>query len=118
MRKQSRKWPAGIVAALLLSTTPALAQFPPPGVYSCADGSGGNVGTLTLLVAGDYAFAAPDGSSGAGQVASAANAVTPLSGPLKDMGLSGVFGTDESGNTLFRFTGAGGADITCSEAPA
>lgn len=105
-------------ALLLGGAVPALAQFPPPGVYSCTDGNGANAGTLTLLVAGDYAFAGPDGSSGTGQVASASNDVNPLSGPLKDMGLTGFFGTDDSGNTLFKFTGADGAEITCSEAPA
>jgi hypothetical protein len=109
---------AGAAGLVVASASMALAQFPPPGVYACADASGANFGTLTLLVAGDYAFAAPNGSSGTGQVASAANEVTPLTGPLKDMGLSGAFGTDEAGHTLFKFTAAGGAEITCSEAPA
>lgn len=108
---------AGLACGLMLAT-PAMAQFPPPGVYACADATGANVGTLTLLVAGDYAFAAPDGSNGSGQVASAASSVDPLSGPLKDMGLTGAFETDASGNTMFRFTGSDGVEITCSEAPA
>jgi hypothetical protein len=69
-------------------------------------------------VAGDYTFAAADGTSGAGQLASASNDVDPLSGPLAGMGLTGAFGTDEIGNTLFKFKGPQGVGITCSEAPA
>ena len=39
---------------LLLLATPALAQFPPPGIYACVNVNGGQVGKLSLLVAGDY----------------------------------------------------------------
>ena len=37
--------------ALLLIATPALAQFPPPGIYSCANDKGVALGVLSLLVA-------------------------------------------------------------------
>ena len=96
-----------------LIASPALAQFPPPGVYACVDGAGAAVGELSLFVAGDYVFARPDGSSGKGQVASAGTDVNPLSGPLKEMGLTGVFGTDEAGATLFRFNGPDGLVVEC-----
>ncbi len=104
-----------LLAALasLLAASPALAQFPPPGVYACVDGAGAVLGELILFVAGDYVFARPDGSSGKGQVASAGTDVNPLSGPLREMGLTGVFGTDEAGNTVFRFVGADGAVVEC-----
>ena len=102
-----------VAFAFGLVASPALAQFPPPGVYACVDGAGAVLGELSLFVAGDYALARPDGSSGKGQVASAGTDVNPLSGPLKDMGLTGVFGTDEAGNTVFRFVGADGAGVEC-----
>lgn len=105
--------PLTLAAAIALLATPALAQFPPPGVYACVSENGANLGELTLFVAGDYTFKNVDGNSASGQVASAGTDVNPLSGPLKDMQLSGVFGTDDSGNTTFRFTGADGLDVTC-----
>lgn len=100
-------------AALALLATPALAQFPPPGVYACVSENGANLGELTLFVAGDYSFKNVDGNSGSGQVASAGTDVNPLSGPLKEMQLEGVFGTDDTGKTMFRFTGADGPEVTC-----
>ena len=101
------------VIALLLAASPALAQFPPPGVYACVDADGHAVGTWTLLVAGDYDFVAADGTEGKGQVTSAGSDVEAISGPLGDMGWSGGFGTDETGATLFRFTDAGGKVVEC-----
>jgi hypothetical protein len=106
-----------IAAALSLVATPAFAQFPPPGIYACVDGNGAAVGTLTLLVAGDYSFTRPDGTMGNGQVASASTDVNPLSGPLKDMGATGSFALDQNGEATFRFTAAGGA-FTCALPPA
>ena len=106
--------PLHLLAALALLTTPALAQFPPPGVYACVSENGANLGELTLFVAGDYSFKNVDGNSGSGQVASAGTDVNPLSGPLKDMQLVGVFGTDDTGKTKFRFTGSDGLEVTCS----
>ncbi len=103
-----------LATAIALLATPVLAQFPPPGVYACVDGAGAALGELTLLVAGDYSFKGTNGSSGNGQVASAANDVNPLSGPLKDMQLKGVFGTDDTGRTVFKFTGPADQAITCS----
>jgi len=100
-------------AALVLLATPALAQFPPPGVYECVSENGANLGELTLFVAGDYSFKNVDGNSASGQVASAGTDVNPLSGPLKDMQLIGVFGTDDTGKTTFRFTGADGLEVSC-----
>ena len=43
------------VAALIVSSTaPALAQFPPPGVYFCTTSQGAPYGTVDLFAAGDY----------------------------------------------------------------
>lgn len=106
--------PLHLAAALALLATPALAQFPPPGVYACVSENGANLGELTVFVAGDYSFKNVDGNSASGQVASAGNDVNPLSGPLKDMQLVGVFGTDDTGKTKFRFTGSDGLEVTCS----
>ena len=102
-----------LLLAFVLFATTALAQFPPPGVYACFHADGAAFGELTLLVAGDYAFTAADGSAGSGQVASAGTDVNPLSGPLHALGLTGAFGTDEAGRTLFRFTGRDGLVVTC-----
>jgi hypothetical protein len=102
-----------LTAAIALLATPALAQFPPPGVYACVSENGANLGELTLFVAGDYSFKNVDGNSASGQVASAGTDVNPLSGPLKDMQLTGMFGTDDAGKTTFRFTGADGLEVTC-----
>lgn len=99
--------------ATLALATPALAQFPPPGVYACVDGAGATVGEWSLFVAGDYSFKGADGNSRSGQVASAGTDVNPLSGPLKDMGLVGVFGTDDAGNTVFRFVRPDGLVVSC-----
>ena len=97
---------------LLLFATPALAQFPPPGIYACTSG-GAPFGELTLLVAGDYSFKGADGVSGTGQVASAGSDVDALSGPLGALHLKGAFSTDDTGRTAFRFTGDGGIEVTC-----
>lgn len=103
-----------LAAALALLATPALAQFPPPGVYACVAETGDNLGELTLFVAGDYSFKNVDGNSASGQVASAGTDVNPLSGPLREMGLTGVFGTDDTGKTVFKFTGSDGLEVTCT----
>ncbi|WP_055048277.1 hypothetical protein [Devosia sp. A16] len=102
-----------LAAAIALIAAPALAQFPPPGVYKCVSENGANLGELTLFAAGDYSFKNVDGNSASGQVASAGTDVNPLSGPLKDMQLTGVFGTDDTGKTRFRFTGADGLEVSC-----
>lgn len=102
-----------LAAVISLFATPALAQFPPPGVYDCISENGANLGELTLFVAGDYSFKNVDGNSASGQVASAGTDVNPLSGPLKDMQLTGMFATDDSGKTTFRFTGADGLEVIC-----
>lgn len=102
-----------LAALLVLVGTPALAQFPPPGIYACTGANGTPIGEWTLLVAGDYTFTAADGTEGKGQVASAGTDVTSLSGPLKDFGWTGVFGTDDSDATLFRFTAADGSVVEC-----
>ncbi|SEP83519.1 hypothetical protein SAMN05428969_1122 [Devosia sp. YR412] len=92
------------ITALALTTAPAFAQFPPPGVYQCVDMSGNAFGVLNLMVAGDYEFAAADGIGGTGQVASSGDSVTAVSGPLADIRLSGSFTTDAAGKTSFMFT--------------
>ncbi len=101
-----------IAALVALSATPALAQFPPPGIYACRDAADVAVGNLTLLVAGDYAFQRPDGVSANGQVASAGTDINPLSGPLKEMGLLGRF-FEEDGKTVLQFTGPGDLTVLC-----
>lgn len=102
-----------LIPALLLVVlaTPALAQFPPPGVYACSSGAE-PFGELTLLVAGDYSFERADGKAGSGQIASAGTDVDVLSGPL--LGLKGAFATDDTGTTTFRFTGNDGLDVVCT----
>ena len=94
-----------LIAAFTLSATlPALAQFPPPGVYQCVDMDGKAFGILTLQVAGDYQFQSPITVGGSGQVASSGNSVNALSGPLADIGLTGSFTTDAKGEASFMFT--------------
>src|SRR5579862_4708868 len=100
-----------IAAGLALIVTPAFAQFPPPGIYACADASGAKLGTLSLLVAGDYQWDTPDGKSASGQVTSAATSLKAQSGPLADQHWAGAFATT-AGKTTFVFkTDAG--PITC-----
>ena len=103
-----------LAALLALLATPAFAQFPPPGVYACVAETGENLGELSLFVAGDYSFKNVDGNSASGQIASAGTEVNPLSGPLKDMGLSGAFGTDEAGKTVFHLIDEDSLEVTCS----
>ena len=89
-----------VALAAMLIATPAVAQFPPPGIYQCSDSGGALVGTLNLFVAGDYAWTGVDGE---GQVASAGTDVEALTGPLADIHLKGAFRTDEVGETQFVF---------------
>jgi hypothetical protein len=105
-----------LAIALLASiaATPALAQFPPPGVYACTTADGAPFGELNLFVAGDYSLKGTDGNSASGQLASAANSVNPLSGPLRDAGLTGAFETDQQGQTRFRFTNPDGLVVECA----
>ena len=91
-------------AIVLIATTPALAQFPPPGVYICVDMNGASFGTLTLQVAGDYDFSSDANVGGSGQVASSGNSVNAVSGPLADIELSGSFAMDERGEATFTFS--------------
>jgi hypothetical protein len=90
-------------AALVLAATPALAQFPPPGIYACADAGGKALGTISLLVAGDYQWQTPDGKSATGQVSSASTNVEALTGPLADQHWKGAFSTT-AGKTTFVFS--------------
>lgn len=101
-----------LTAALL--ATRAFAQFPPPGIYACVVNDGTPWGELTLLVAGDYSFVdAGTGQVFTGQLASAGNDVTPASGLLNERRLHGVFETDDTGKTTFRFDGPEGLVVTC-----
>lgn len=102
--------PIAITAfAFALTTAPALAQFPPPGVYQCIDLDGNALGVLTLLVGGDYDFTSSSMIGGDGQVTSSGNSVTAVSGPLADIDLSGSFTLDPQGNAFFMFgTALGG----------
>ena len=96
---------------LVVFTAPALAQFPPPGIYACFAADGSKLGSLSLLVAGDYQWRAPDGNSVTGQVASASTSVEALSGPLADQHWKGEFATD-AGKTTFVFSTDAG-QVTC-----
>jgi hypothetical protein len=107
--------PLPLAAALVLVASPALAQFPPPGVYDCADTAGNALGTLSLLVAGDYQWDTPDGTSATGQVTSAANSVEAQTGPLADRHWTGSFSTD-AGETVFVFATDAG-EVTCRLPP-
>ncbi|HWA17472.1 MAG TPA: hypothetical protein VG757_00610 [Devosia sp.] len=73
--------------------------------------SGDSLGVLSLLVAGDYQWDTPDGVSATGQVASAANSVEALSGPLGDQHWKGGFSSEE-GVTVFAFDTDGGK-VSC-----
>ena len=93
-----------ISAALAMAlTSPAFAQFPPPGVYLCVDMQGAAFGTLSLAPAGDYDFRSSIAIGGTGQMASSGNSVNAISGPLADIGLTGSFST-EGGRTSFMFS--------------
>ena len=90
------------IAVVTFAVSPALAQFPPPGIYACGLDDGSKLGTISLLVAGDYQWQTPDGQSATGQVASAGNSVEALTGPLADQHWKGGF-TTEMGETVFVF---------------
>lgn len=92
------------ITALVLTTGPAFAQFPPPGIYQCIDLDGKAFGVLTLLVGGDYDFTSSVTTGGSGQVASSGNSVNAVSGPLADIKLSGSFTSDPQGNAFFTFS--------------
>jgi hypothetical protein len=98
------------VITLAALTVPALAQFPPPGVYTCFAGDGSKLGSLSLLVAGDYAWLTEGGMSVTGQVASASTSVEALTGQLADQHWKGEFSTD-AGKTTFVFATDGGQVI-------
>jgi hypothetical protein len=100
-----------LAAALILVASPAFAQFPPPGIYACVDASGAKLGTLSLLVAGDYQWDTPDGKSATGQVTSATTSLKAQSGPLADQHWAGSFAT-AAGKTTFVFRTDGG-QVTC-----
>jgi hypothetical protein len=91
---------------LLLLATPALAQFPPPGVYDCAAENGDKLGVLSLLVAGDYQWDA-NGMTSKGQIASSGTAVEALGGPLGDQHWHGSFFTQMDRTTFSFETDAG-----------
>jgi len=106
-----------VFTALLLVfvATPALAQFPPPGIYSCSEESGSALGVMSLLVAGDYQWEA-GGMSSTGQMASAGDGVEALTGPLGDQHWRGRFFT-ELGETTFVFDTDSGK-VICALPPA
>ena len=96
---------------MVVFTAPALAQFPPPGIYACFAADGSKLGALSLLVAGDYEWLSEGGTSVTGQVASASTSVEALSGSLADQHWKGEFSTD-AGKTTFVFATDGG-QVTC-----
>ncbi|MEQ1771772.1 MAG: hypothetical protein ABL879_18260 [Devosia sp.] len=95
-----RLLPALIV--MLAPTSPALAQFPPPGAYTCASGAGKAEGVLTLFVGGDYMWDGADASMGTGQMSSAGNTVEAITGLLKDNKWVGRF-EEDAGSVKFAF---------------
>jgi hypothetical protein len=101
---------------LMCLTLPALAQFPPPGIYHCTDETGESFGMLTLFVAGDYDFATEHMPRGQGQMASSGPQVQAMSGPLADIGVKGSFVTDTQGDTVFDFVTSLGA-VRCALPP-
>lgn len=98
----SKRFVIGAIAIACL-TTPAFAQFPPPGIYACVTADNAALGTLTLLVAGDYDFKSTVIPSGKGQVASAGPSVNALTGPLADIHVTGSFSTNDRGEAVFIF---------------
>jgi hypothetical protein len=105
--------PALILVAIM-ATTPALAQFPPPGVYNCVDTHGGTIGMLALLPAGDYEFTLNNDAAWVGQMSSSGTAVRALTGGLaSDYQFEGTFETDAEGVTRFAFSSSLGP-ITCA----
>ena len=106
-----------IATIFMTLTLPALAQFPPPGIYACTDSGGAAFGTLSLFVAGDYDFASEMIPRGQGQLASSGPSVTALTGPLADIELVGSFITDDHGDTVFDFQTSMGA-VKCALPPA
>jgi hypothetical protein len=98
-----------LVLPLLLVASPALAQFPPPGIYECDDAAGTKLGTLSLLVAGDYQWDA-GGQTYVGQIASSGSSVEALSGPLAEAKWRGSFVT-QMDQTMFVFDTASGQVI-------
>jgi hypothetical protein len=101
------------VAAVALTTAPAFAQFPPPGVYQCINLDGEDFGVLTLLVGGDYQFTSQMIPEGSGQIASSGNSVRAISGLLADIELAGSFVIDLNGNAFFML-GATVGGISCA----
>ena len=92
-----------IVVALAVSAwpLPALAQFPPPGIYFCTTSQGASFGTMDLFAAGDYQLLRDTGGAGTGQITSAGTSVRAQSGPLAELRVKGVFTTDANGDTRF-----------------
>lgn len=96
-----RTLPIAVATLVLCGTAPALAQFPPPGVYFCTNSQGAPFGTIDLFAAGDYQLLRESGGTGTGQIASAGASLRAISGPLADLRVKGVFATDETGATHF-----------------
>jgi hypothetical protein len=96
-----RTLPIAVAALLISSVTPALAQFPPPGIYFCTTSQGASFGTIDLFAAGDYQLLRDTGGAGTGQIASAGTSLRAVSGPLADIHVKGVFATDDAGATRF-----------------
>lgn len=108
------KWKIAItIVVTTLTTAPAMAQFPPPGIYQCVDMAGKAFGMLGLQAGGDYDFASSATIGGSGQVASSGNAVTAISGPLADIDLAGSFSSDASGAVSFMLTSTLGS-VLCA----
>lgn len=102
-----RKFLALAVAVL---ATPALAQFPPPGIYECSADDGTGLGVLSLLVAGDYQWDA-EGQTFTGQISSSGNTVEALDGKLAEAHWHGSFVT-QMDQTMFVFDTDNG-QVTC-----
>ena len=106
--------------AILATTSAALAQFPPPGVYRCLGADGTPFGTLSLFAAGDYQFSVAgkpdDPGNGKGQLTSAGTSVSLQSGPLAALHWKGSFTTDaHKQHTSFAFTDDKDSKISCGK---
>jgi len=96
-----RTLPIAVATLFLFGTAPAMAQFPPPGIYFCTNSQGAPFGTIDLFAAGDYQLLRDIGGAGTGQIASAGTSLRAISGPLADIHVKGVFATDDTGATRF-----------------
>jgi hypothetical protein len=119
------RWSLGLLAPLLLATSPVLAQLPPPGVYRCTSPDMAPAGVLTVTDTGQYQYQSvsdadftpipDDPANGAGQLVAAGDALTPQSGPLKEHFAVTGKATSSMGITSINFAETNGdAALVCT----